>query len=140
MTEGKMAAFSAFSAPGRWFRGNCHTHTLLSDGKSSAAQVAQAYRREGYDFLVLTDHGRPQETVSGLGDRRFLVINGIEMHPPGPAGGATSRITSSASAWSVHRRAGGWKRPRRRRSSAGSSAKAAWRCTAIPTGAGTIST
>ena len=77
-----MAMFGAFSAPGRWFRGNCHTHTLLSDGKADAAQIAQAYRREGYDFLVLTDHGRAQETLSGLGDDRFRVINGIELHPP----------------------------------------------------------
>jgi len=77
-----LATFGAFSAPGRWFRGNCHTHTRLSDGRSSPAQVAQAYRREGYDFLVLTDHGRAQETLSGLGDGRFLVINGIELHPP----------------------------------------------------------
>jgi len=79
-----MATFGAFSAPGRWFRGNCHTHTLLSDGKASAAQVARAYRREGYDFLTLTDHGRSQESVAGLGDERFLVINGIELHPPAP--------------------------------------------------------
>jgi predicted metal-dependent phosphoesterase TrpH len=82
LAEGSMATFGAFSVPGRWFRGNCHTHTLLSDGRSSPAQVAQAYRREGYDFLVLTDHGRAQETLSGLGGGRFLVINGIELHPP----------------------------------------------------------
>jgi hypothetical protein len=77
-----MATFGAFSAPGRWFRGNCHAHTQLSDGQLSPAQIARAYRHEGYDFLVLTDHGRAQETVSGLGDERFLVINGIELHPP----------------------------------------------------------
>ena len=64
-----MATFGAFSAAGRWFRGNCHTHTLLSDGKTSAAQTARAYRREGYDFLALTDHGKAQETVAGPGRR-----------------------------------------------------------------------
>ena len=31
---------------------------------------------------MLTDHGRAQETLAGLGDERFLVINGIELHPP----------------------------------------------------------
>jgi hypothetical protein len=85
-----MATFGAFSAAGEWFRGNCHTHTLLSDGKASAARIARAYRREGYDFVVLTDHGKAQESVAGLGacpersrrDDRFLVLNGIEMHPP----------------------------------------------------------
>jgi hypothetical protein len=77
-----MATFGAFSAPGRWFRGNCHTHTLLSDGDASPVRIAQAYRRKGYDFLVLTDHGRVQDNVSGLSDDRFLIINGIELHPP----------------------------------------------------------
>ena len=81
-----MAIFGAFSAPGRWFRGNCHTHTLLSDGELSPAQTAAAYRREGYDFLVLTDHWRVQETVAGLTDKQFLVINGIELHPPALGG------------------------------------------------------
>ena len=76
-----MATFGAFSAPGRWFRGNCHTHTLLSDGRASAAQIARAYRREGYDFLVLTDHWKAQKSVAGFGGG-LLVINGIELHPP----------------------------------------------------------
>ena len=128
-----------FRRPAGGSAGNCHTHTLLSDGKADAAQTARAYRREGYDFVVLTDHGRAQESLSGLGDKRFLVINGIELHPPAPGRRRDEPITSSASAWSVRRRAGGWRRPRRRRSSAGSSGKAAWRCTRIPTGAGMTS-
>lgn len=76
-----MSMFRVFSAPGRWFRGNCHTHTVLSDGKSTAKEVAQAYRRKGYDFLVLTDHHKAQASVEGLSTGKFLVINGIEMHP-----------------------------------------------------------
>lgn len=77
-----MPAFSAFTAPGRWFRGNCHTHTLLSDGKSSAAEVAQAYRRAGYDFLFLTDHHKAQPEIASLCRKGFLVLPGIELHPP----------------------------------------------------------
>jgi len=77
-----MRAFSVFSAPGQWFRGNCHTHTTLSDGKSSPVEVAAAYREQGYDFLVLTDHRKSQESVAELSRKGFLVINGIEHHPP----------------------------------------------------------
>ena len=77
-----MSAFAAFSAAGRWFRGNCHAHSVLSDGTSSARRLAQAYRKRGYDFLVLTDHAKAQPSVAGLSDRRLLVINGIELHPP----------------------------------------------------------
>ena len=77
-----MNPFSAFSAKGRWFRGNCHTHSLLSDGDSSAETLAEAYRNGGYDFLVLTDHGKVQEDVSMIQRKDFLVINGVELHPP----------------------------------------------------------
>lgn len=76
-----MGVFSAFSAPGRWFRGNCHTHTTLSDGKDRAADVAEAYRKAGYHFLFLTDHGKAQPEVDSLCRRNFLVIHGIELHP-----------------------------------------------------------
>ena len=89
-----MAAFGAFSAAGRWFRGNCHMHTVLSDGMPTAAQTARDYRRRGYDFIVLTDHHKVQQSVAGLGTSpersrsgdRFLVINGIELHPPTTVG------------------------------------------------------
>ena len=39
-----------------WFKGNIHTHTTRSDGDSEPEVVVDWYRRNGYDFLVLTDH------------------------------------------------------------------------------------
>ena len=39
-----------------WFKGNIHTHTNRSDGDSDPEAVVDWYRRNGYDFLVLTDH------------------------------------------------------------------------------------
>jgi len=77
-----MPPFACFKAPGRWYRGNCHTHTLLSDGKASAAETAAAYRQAGYDFLVLTDHRKTHESPESLGARGFLVIGGCEIHMP----------------------------------------------------------
>ena len=41
---------------GRFFRGNLHCHSNLSDGKWSPEDVALAYRDAGYDFLCLSDH------------------------------------------------------------------------------------
>ena len=76
-----MGTFGAFSARGKWFRGNCHTHTKLSDGSRTALETARSYREKGYDFLVLTDHGKCQEDVSALQTRDFLVINGVELSP-----------------------------------------------------------
>lgn len=80
-----MSTFSAFSAPGRWFRGNCHTHTTLSDGKGTPQEVAGLYRELGYDFLVLTDHWKCHAEVESLCRKGFLVIPGIELHPPAGA-------------------------------------------------------
>ncbi len=77
-----MKAFGAFSAKGEWFRGNCHTHTKLSDGQLSAAETVEAYRSRGYHFMVFTDHRLCRESVEYLQREDFLVINGIELHPP----------------------------------------------------------
>jgi len=67
----------------RWFKGNTHTHTLNSDGDSSPDDVAKWYRRNGYQFLVLTDHNvltgvEALNALHGL-DNRFLVIRGEEV-------------------------------------------------------------
>ena len=67
-----------FCAPGRWWKGNLHTHTTVSDGELSPTAAAAAYRRLGYDFLAITDHLRicePFEPPPGL-----LVVYGAEYH------------------------------------------------------------
>jgi predicted metal-dependent phosphoesterase TrpH len=45
-----------FALPGRWLRGNLHTHTDRSDGQLSVREVVERYREAGYDFLAITDH------------------------------------------------------------------------------------
>ena len=45
-----------FSAPGKFWRGNLHTHSNRSDGALDPDEVARRYQLEGYDFLALTDH------------------------------------------------------------------------------------
>jgi DNA polymerase (family X) len=37
-------------------RGDLHTHTTLSDGRNSLAEMAAAARERGYSYLALTDH------------------------------------------------------------------------------------
>jgi hypothetical protein len=48
-------------AGGRWFKGNLHTHTLWSDGNDYPEMIADWYKREGYEFLALSDHNVLQE-------------------------------------------------------------------------------
>jgi hypothetical protein len=40
----------------RWFRGNTHTHSTLSDGEWPLERVVGFYRDRGYAFLAITDH------------------------------------------------------------------------------------
>lgn len=67
-----------FGAPGRWWKGNLHTHTTVSDGALPPPATARRYRRLGYDFLAITDHVKvcePFEAPAGL-----LLIPGAEYH------------------------------------------------------------
>lgn len=59
----------------KWYKGNLHTHTSLSDGRLSPDEVISMYRRGGYDFLALTDHWKLSETIE---DKDFLLLSGCE--------------------------------------------------------------
>ncbi|SDO63290.1 CehA/McbA family metallohydrolase [Actinacidiphila guanduensis] len=39
-----------------WYRGDCHLHTVHSDGKRLPSEVAAGARAAGLDFMVTTDH------------------------------------------------------------------------------------
>jgi hypothetical protein len=76
---------SAFSAPGRFHRGNLHTHSTLSDGILAPDEVCRRYKAEGYDFIALTDHfvGRfnyPIADTKPFRDNTFTTILGAELH------------------------------------------------------------
>ena len=67
----------------RYFKGNLHMHTTRSDGRRSPEEAIDIYRREGYDFLALTDHyvfGEPKN------DGGMLIISGAEYDTGNDAG------------------------------------------------------
>ncbi|WYK04310.1 CehA/McbA family metallohydrolase [Cereibacter sphaeroides f. sp. denitrificans] len=76
---------SAFTAPGRFWRGNLHTHSTRSDGCLEPAEVCRRYRDEGYDFLALTDHfvgryGYPITDTRPFRAPGFTTLLGAELH------------------------------------------------------------
>ncbi len=76
---------SAFTAPGRFWRGNLHTHSTRSDGVLAPDEVCRRYRDEGYDFLALTDHFVGQYSYPIVDTREFrtnsfTTILGAELH------------------------------------------------------------
>lgn len=81
-----MEFVNPFRRPGRWLRGNTHSHSTESDGKLPLADRFAQYREGGYQFLVLTDHGKVSD-VAAHSTPEFLAISGSELHPPNPYGG-----------------------------------------------------
>lgn len=75
----------AFSAPGRFWRGNLHTHSNRSDGVLTPEEVCRRYKAEGYDFIALTDHfigpyDYPIVDTKPFRDTAFTTILGAEVH------------------------------------------------------------
>lgn len=75
----------AFTAPGRFWRGNLHAHSTRSDGVLDPAEVCRRYRAEGYDFIALTDHfigsyGYPIVDTAPMRGAGFTTILGAELH------------------------------------------------------------
>ncbi|MBL9054455.1 MAG: phosphotransferase [Tabrizicola sp.] len=80
-----MTRLSAFTAPGRFWRGNLHTHSTRSDGILSPEEVCRRYQAEGYDFIALTDHfvgvyGYPIVDTKPFHNNSFTTILGAELH------------------------------------------------------------
>jgi DNA polymerase (family 10) len=51
-------------------RGDCHTHSDWSDGRQPIEVMAEAARRRGYAYQVLTDHTRSLAIANGLTPER----------------------------------------------------------------------
>ncbi len=74
-----------FDRPGRFWRGNLHTHSTLSDGRRTPEQACAYYRQAGYDFVAITDHFLEQHAFT-IADTRpyrtsgFTTLIGAELH------------------------------------------------------------
>ena len=76
-----------FDKPGRFYRGNLHTHSTRSDGREAPEAVIAAYRDHGYDFISLTDHfmerfGWPMVDTRAFRTEHFTTLIGAELHAP----------------------------------------------------------
>ncbi len=76
-----------FDQPGRFYKGNLHTHSTRSDGSLEPETVLAAYRERGYDFIALTDHFTPRFDFPVVDTRQwrtpgFTTLLGAELHAP----------------------------------------------------------
>ena len=71
----------------RPYCGDMHCHTCRSDGKEGPEIVAANYRKAGFDFLSITDHGKYEPSLEAIRafkrlDLSFRLFPGEEVHPP----------------------------------------------------------
>jgi hypothetical protein len=74
-----------FDGPGRFWKGNLHTHSDASDGHNTPEEVCRLYREAGYHFLALTDHflegyGYPLTDTRPFRADGFTTLLGAELH------------------------------------------------------------
>jgi hypothetical protein len=81
VAAGLTAASRAQAPSAQWYRGNLHAHTINSDGDSPPYDIVAWYKRNGYAFLVITDHNTftdPALFDTNPNDR-FLLLGGEEI-------------------------------------------------------------
>ncbi|AKZ59553.1 putative metal-dependent phosphoesterase (PHP family) [Streptomyces ambofaciens ATCC 23877] len=88
-----------FDRPGRFWRGNLHTHSNRSDGALSPEESLRHYRDAGYDFVALTDHfraeyGFPVTDTRPLRTAGFTTLLGAELHAPRTEAGPSWHIVA----------------------------------------------
>ena len=95
-----MALIAPFSAPGRFWRGNLHTHSNLSDGALEPRAVVDAYKHAGYDFMQLSEHfignfDFPIADTRSFRSNSFTTLIGAELHAPETAVGELWHIVAA---------------------------------------------
>ena len=95
-----MADLQPFSLPGRFWRGNLHTHSQLSDGALTLDRAVDAYRDAGYDFVQMSEHfiaryDWPIADTRAFRSNRFTTILGAELHAMGTSVGELWHIVAA---------------------------------------------
>ncbi|AUG76483.1 phosphoesterase [Kitasatospora sp. MMS16-BH015] len=64
-----------------WYRGDCHLHTVYSDGRRLPEEVAAGARAAGLDFIVSTDHNTSSShgVWGPLAGPDLLIVTGEEI-------------------------------------------------------------
>jgi hypothetical protein len=95
-----MTLLAPFSTPGRFWRGNIHTHSNLSDGALEPRAVVDAYKNAGYDFMQLSEHfignfDFPIADTRAFRSNNFTTLIGAELHAPETAVGELWHIVAA---------------------------------------------
>lgn len=84
-------------------RGDFHVHTTGSDGREDPHIVCANYRRKGYDFICITDHGNYYPSLDAIAFYKDVklainILPGEEVHLPG----TTVHIVNAGGLFSIN--------------------------------------
>jgi DNA polymerase (family 10) len=66
--KGKLPQVIGYDA----IRGDCHTHTVWSDGANTTEEMVKAAIARKYDYIAITDHSKSTIIANGLDEKRVL--------------------------------------------------------------------
>ena len=71
----------------RPFKGDFHLHSFYSDGRNNPGFLASSCRKEGLDFMTVTDHREYSPSIEAQNDFASMdidlaIFRGEEIHPP----------------------------------------------------------
>lgn len=55
-------------------RGDLHMHTTETDGRATLAEMAEAGRVHGYEYIAITDHSKALAMANGLDEKRAVAF------------------------------------------------------------------
>lgn len=67
-----------FQGDGKWYKGNLHCHTTLSDGSLTPEEVVELYKSNGYSFLAISDHNIFTDFGNTFNTDDFVILPAIE--------------------------------------------------------------
>lgn len=73
-----MIHYKGFSSEGKWFKGNLHCHTTVSDGMLSPEEAVNLYKENGYHFLCISDHDIFSNYGEEFNSEEFILIPSVE--------------------------------------------------------------
>jgi hypothetical protein len=68
-----------YANPARWWKGNTHIHSTVSDGGKNFVELADLYTAAGYHFLFRTDHWVASDVRSDSAPYPLLWLDGVEL-------------------------------------------------------------
>ncbi|MEG0019485.1 MAG: PHP domain-containing protein [Oscillospiraceae bacterium] len=73
-----MKDIQGFTKGGKFYKGNLHSHTTVSDGMLTPEQSIVLFKEHGYDFLSLSDHDIYTDYRNILDTEDFITLPSIE--------------------------------------------------------------